>query len=60
LSTLLHATVYVLHNLLNVLVQITNKIGFKKLWEIPTSIPPPPPAEMEMVAQELKRGGTRT
>jgi hypothetical protein len=32
LSTLLHATVYVfLHNLLNVLVQIANKMGFKKM-----------------------------
>jgi uncharacterized membrane protein len=31
LSTLLHATVYVfLHNLLNVLVQIANKIGLRK------------------------------
>jgi hypothetical protein len=31
LSTLLHATVYVfLQNLLNVLVQISNKMGFKK------------------------------
>jgi hypothetical protein len=31
-STLLHATVYILflHNLLNVLVQIANKMGFKK------------------------------
>jgi hypothetical protein len=30
-STFLHATVYVfLHNLLNVLVQIANKMGFKK------------------------------
>jgi hypothetical protein len=30
-STLLYATVYMfLHNLLNVLVQITNKMGFKK------------------------------
>jgi hypothetical protein len=30
LSTLLHATVYVTHNLLNALVQIANKMGFKK------------------------------
>jgi hypothetical protein len=30
LSSLLHVTVYVTHNLLNVLVQIANKIGFKK------------------------------
>jgi hypothetical protein len=30
-STLLHATVYMfLHNLLNVLVQIANKIGLQK------------------------------
>jgi hypothetical protein len=30
-TTLLHATVYMfLHNLLNVLVQIANKIGFQK------------------------------
>jgi hypothetical protein len=30
-STLLHATVYMLlHNLLNVLVQIANKMGLKK------------------------------
>jgi hypothetical protein len=32
LSTLLHATVYVTHNLLNVLVQIENKMGFKKKY----------------------------
>jgi hypothetical protein len=31
LSTLLHATVYVAHNLLNVLVQIANKMGLKKI-----------------------------
>jgi hypothetical protein len=31
MSTLLHATVYVfLHNLLNVLVQIANKMGLQK------------------------------
>jgi hypothetical protein len=30
LSSLLHVTVYVTHNLMNVLVQIANKIGFKK------------------------------
>jgi ribosomal protein L32E len=31
LSTLLHATVYMfLHNLLNVLVQIANKMGLQK------------------------------
>jgi hypothetical protein len=31
LSTLLHATVYMfLHNLLNVLVQIANKMDYKK------------------------------
>jgi hypothetical protein len=30
-TTLLHATVYMfLHNLLNVLVQIANKVGFQK------------------------------
>jgi hypothetical protein len=30
-STLLHATVYLfLHNLLNVLVEIANKMGFRK------------------------------
>jgi hypothetical protein len=30
-STLLHATVYIfLHNLLNVLVQIANKMGLQK------------------------------
>jgi hypothetical protein len=33
LSTLLHATVYMfLHNLLNVLVHIANKIGLKKCY----------------------------
>jgi hypothetical protein len=32
-STLLHATVYVLlHNLLNVPVKIANKMGLKKFW----------------------------
>jgi hypothetical protein len=30
LSTLVHATVYVTHNLLNVLVQIANKMGLQK------------------------------
>jgi hypothetical protein len=30
LSSLLHVNVYVTHNLLNVLVQIANKMGFKK------------------------------
>jgi ribosomal protein L32E len=34
LSTLLHATVYVTHNLLNVLVQIANKMGFKRKKKI--------------------------
>jgi hypothetical protein len=34
-STLLHATVYVLlHNLINVLVQTANKMGFKKNLDI--------------------------
>jgi hypothetical protein len=35
-STLLHATVYMfLHNLLNVLIQIANKIGLqKKVFEV--------------------------
>jgi hypothetical protein len=32
LSSLLHATVYVTHNLLNVLVQIANKMGLKKSY----------------------------
>jgi hypothetical protein len=31
LSTLLHATVYVRHNLLNVLVQAANKMGLKNI-----------------------------
>jgi hypothetical protein len=30
MSTLLHVTVYVLHNLINVLVQIANKMGLLK------------------------------
>jgi hypothetical protein len=34
MSTLLHATVYMfLHNLLNVLVQIANKMGLQKMLE---------------------------
>jgi hypothetical protein len=35
-STLLHATVYViLHNLLNVLVQIANKMGLQETKSVP-------------------------
>jgi hypothetical protein len=39
-STLLHATVYMfLHNLLNVLVQIANKMGLqKKFFSVPPSL----------------------
>jgi hypothetical protein len=34
-STLLHATVYMLlHNLLNALVQVANKIGLKKNYDV--------------------------
>jgi hypothetical protein len=32
LNSLLHVTLYVTHNLLNVLVQIPNKMGLKKIY----------------------------
>jgi hypothetical protein len=39
LSSLLQVNVYVTHNLLNVLVQIANKMGFKKIIICPYNLP---------------------